>query len=246
MRRICLLTALSLLPIHARTWKDPRSRTFEGDFVSRDAKSVTIRRSNGQMVSLQLEKLHADDQKWLNSQHPLAPTVRPPAAADPNAVFDSLCLGDSRQTVTEKLKASQAVELTIDETFIARLGLNGSYQTRKDIGGLRCLLFFDWSDTGTLSELSLQTKPLPATAYATRLKDCWTQLIQLLTTLHGKPLQHADYPDPTNLTDGMFLATHLWRIEGGGSILLGTAMENGTYTTVVRFTLQDIAPVRTR
>ena len=61
--------------------------------------------------------------------------------------------------------------------------------------------------------------------------------------LHGKPLQHADFPPLDDLQDDLFLASHLWRLEGGGSALLGTSMQGGKCLVVVRFTQERINPV---
>jgi hypothetical protein len=247
MIRFFLILACSMLPAAGvpRVWKDPDSpKTIQGEFVSRDAKNVTIRRADGRVFSMDLKKLHPDDRQWLAANHPLPSTKPAGPVADNAAVFDSLHFGDTRQQVLAKLKASSLVELGVDETFLGRLGLNGTFQTRKDIGGLRCLLFFDWTEEGAMSELSLQTSPLAAVSYPTRIKDCWEQLIKLLTTLYGAPLQNAKFPAQEELGDGVFLATHLWRLEGGGSVLLGTAREDGSFTTVVRFSQQDFAPVK--
>lgn len=246
MLRLLLILACSLLPLAAapRAWKSQSGdRTFQGSFVSRDAKSVTIRRADGQVFTLAATKLHPDDLKWLDQTHPLSSAKPAEPVADNSAVFDTLHFGDTRAEVLAKLKASKLVEMGMDEVFLARMGLNGTFQTRKEIGGLRCLLYFDWSDAGAMSEFSLQTSPLPAADYPTRVKACWTELIKLLTTLYGAPVQHAGYPLVDQLNDGSFLASHLWKLEGGGSILLGTAREGDTYTAVVRFTQRDLSPV---
>ena len=246
LRAITLSTCL-LLPLTAapRPWKDSSgTRTIQGDFVSVDAKNVTIRRPDGRVFAINLTKLHPDDRAWLKTNHPYSAPHPAQPAADQSAVFDDLHFGDTRQQVLAKLKASSIVELTADETFLGRLGLNGVFRTRKHLGGLPCLLYFDWSEGGSLTELSLQTRALADASYPTRIKDCWTELIQLLTTLYGNPLQSASYPDLTELNEGIFLASHLWRLEGGGSILLGTARESDGLCTVVRFSQQKINPVR--
>lgn len=242
---VLLLAAAAQLHAAPHPWKNPAGdRTVQGEFISRDDHKVTIRRSDGLVFTLDLAKVHPDDLKWLDANHP-RPSAKPAEpVADNTAVFDTLNFGDTRQQVLTKLKASKIVELSVDETFLGRLGFNGTFQTRKDIGGLRCLLYFDWSDGGLMREVSLQTQALSAAAYPTRLKACLDDFAKLLTTLYGPPLQNAKYPPITDLTDGAFLATHLWRLEGGGSALLGTARENDTYTTVVRFTQKEIQPVR--
>ena len=162
---------------------------------------------------------------------------------DPNAVFDTLCFGDARADVMKKLKESKIVEAGLDETFMGRVGLNGTYRTRKQIGGLHCELYFDWSAGGNLTEVSLQTQGVDRSSYAGRLKENWAELAELLTMLHGKPLQDAEFPPLDDLQDDLFLASHLWRLEGGGSALLGTSMQGGKCLVVVRFTQERINPV---
>jgi hypothetical protein len=235
----------SALQLQAAPAAEP-DRNGQGEFISRDARNVTLRRTDGRIFTLDLKKIQPAALEWLNANHPLPGTRPAEPVADNTTVFDTLHFGDTRQQVTAKLKASKIVALNVDETFLARLGLNGTFQTRKDIGGLRCQLFFDWSDGGRMSEVSLQTQALSAAAYPTRLKTCLEDFAKLLTTLYGPPLQNARYPAIEDLSDGAFLATHLWRLEGGGSALLGTARDNDSYTTVVRFTQQEIQPLRTR
>lgn len=223
-----------------------QNTNIHGEFISRDERKVTLRRSDGLIFSLDLKKIRPQDLEWLDANHPLPKSRVAEPVADETTVFDTLHFGDTRQQVLTKLKTSKIVRLSVDETYLGRLGLNGSFQTRNDIGGLRCLLSFDWSDGGLMTEVSLQTQPVPADAYTTRLKSCLDDFAKLLTTLYGQPLQNAKYPLITDLSDGTFLASHLWRLEGGGSAMLGTARENNSYTTVVRFTQKEIQPVRTR
>ena len=105
------------------------------------------------------------------------------------AVFDQLVFGQSRAQVLAKLKTSKFVELTVDETFLGRTGLNGVFRTRKKIGGLDASLYFDWTDAGELKELTLQTEALPASAYRTQIEPSWKKFIELLTTLYDDPVQ---------------------------------------------------------
>lgn len=246
MLRHFLIIACSLLPLAAaqRPWKDTEGdRSVQGEFISRDARSVTIRRSDGRVFTLDIRKVHPDDLKWLDENHPL-PTAKPAEpVADNTAVFDNLHFGDTREQVLAKLKASKLVELRVDETLLGRFGLNGTFQTRKDIGGLRCQLFFEWSARGLMQEVSLRTQAQTADTYPALLKACWEDFAKLLTTLHGKPLQESGFPPAADLTDGAFLATHLWRLDGGGSVLLGTARDGRNYSTVVRFIQQEIRPI---
>jgi len=172
------------------------------------------------------------------------PAAKPESPeAEASAVFDTLHFGDTREQVLAKLKASKIVELRVAEALLGRFGLNGSFQTRKDVGGLRCRLFFDWSKHGLLREVSLQTEALPADAYPIQLKACWADLAKLLTTLYGAPVQQGDFPPLASLSDGACLASHYWRLAGGGTAILGSARDNKNYTTVVRFIQQELQSI---
>lgn len=257
-RRHAILLALlaaGVLPVspaaaQPRTWRSADGTgSFVGEYLRHDARRVTIRRKDDRVFTLDLAKLHPDDQAWLKQQGGPAALPADPVAADENAVFDTLKLGDLYADVTKKLAASQALELTVAETYLGRLGLNGSYRTRQQIGGQHCLLFFDWSTDAAgaasrLRELSLQTEPADASNYATRLRATWTEFADLLTKLHGPPLQAAGFPPLAELSsDGICLSSHLWRLDGGHSALLGTARDAGRYSVVVRFTTEAITPI---
>ena len=240
----CLLIT-SALGLHAapREWKSADGqRSTAGELVSRDATSITIlRTTDSKQLTIQLNQLDPNDRAWVNTNHPLAGTKAP--APDESAIFDTLAFGDSRETALAKLKASKFVALTTDETFIGRSGLNGIFRTRQKIGALSAMLYFDWTEDGKLKELTLQTDPLPADAYKSELEPSWKAFAELLETLHGKPVQKGTFPEMATLADGSFSPSHLWKLESGGSTLLGTARDGAKYQVVVRFTEKMIQPV---
>ncbi|TAE76402.1 MAG: hypothetical protein EAZ84_07595 [Verrucomicrobia bacterium] len=248
MRSLILMILIAVAPtIHAesRNWQNKTgTKSFAGEYVSHDAREVTIRRSDGRVFTLEIEQLHTKDRTWLSKQ---AERANPAGEAlpDPSAVFDTLCFGDTRAAVMKKLGESKMVESSVAPTFLGRTGLNGTYRTRKQIGGLHCELYFDWTDSDTLAEVTLQTQALPSSDYSTRLEKNWTELTELLTLLHGEALQAANFPKLSELQDDLFLGSHLWRLENGGSALLGTSMQAGKCMVVVRFTRERIQPVRT-
>jgi hypothetical protein len=232
-RIITLIFAATVLSAFAapRTWKSlDGTRTFQGEFVKRDATSVTLCGDNGREVIVELTKLHPDDQKWLDDMSQLAIPV------DPKAFFDNLTFSDTRDSTMAKLKASKLVEMTTSETFVGRSGLNGIFRTRKKVGGLDAFLYFDWSPGGTLTELTLQTETVPPGDYKTRLEPSWQEFIELLAALYGNPVQKGPMAAPDSLADGSFMPSHLWRLDGDGSIFLGTARDGCLYQLVVRFT----------
>lgn len=240
-----VLALILLLSVNAsaapRPWKSADgTRSVQGEFVKRDAAGITIRRSaDRKEVVIPLDKLHPDDRTWVNANHPLPGTEAPAKTA----VFDKLLFGDSRETVLEKLKASKFVEMTAAETFIGRTGLNGIFKTRSQVGGLDASLYFGWNDEGGLSEISLQTEALPASQLESTLKPCWKEFIPLLTNLYGKPIHANDHLQLSGIADGAMNGTHLWKLEGKGSAMLGAAREGDNYQIVVRFTTKNIEPV---
>lgn len=246
--RLALLTvAIGQLQGETRDWKSADgSQSFAGEYVSHSSTKVTIRRTDGKIFTLDMARLNDADKIWLTGK----PTTEEPeseeaapAEADPKAVFDTLCLGDKRDVVVKKLKASKLVHTEVDEVMMGRVGLNGIYRTRQQIGGLNCELYFDWTGADTLKEVSLQTQTVPKNVYVNRLKATWEELAELLTTLHGKPVQAGAFPGPESLQKDVLVPSHLWKLANGGSALLGTSLEGDKVMIVVRFTTQKIRPV---
>lgn len=243
---ISFILIASALNLHAasRTWKSTDGlHSTEGEWVNRDATSITILRTTDRKpLTIPLDLLHSDDRTWVNANHPLIAT-KPPAEPDESAVFDTLTFGDSRETTLAKLKVSKFVEMTTDETFIGRSGLNGVFRTHQKIGNLSAMLYFDWTERGKLKEITLQTELLPAAAYQSELQPSWQAFVELLGTLHGKPVQKSPFPQMESLADGSFSPSHLWKLETGGGALLGTARDGAKYQVVVRFTETRTQPV---
>lgn len=239
--------ACALLLIEAsaspRSWRtSDGTKSIDAELISADESSVTLLRSDGKTFVLQRSQLHADDIDYLNRLPASGTSVaKSSAAMDETAVFDTLHFGDSIKEVEDQLAKSALVELTVDHSYLARVGLNGSYRTKQKIGGLPCLLFFDWSAENTLNEITLQTQPQKIEAYDDQLKSTWRELEQLMTTLHGNPLQSAAMPAASMLKNDMALSTHLWKIQQGGSALLGFSKGPTGYSVYVRLTTQRIA-----
>ena len=246
MRVFILLTTLffSVSSLSARTWKSASGdKSFDASYVSNDGKLVTLRKG-GRILTFSIAKLHADDQAWLKANHP--PTekekgVKKAAAAVPRgAAFDTLKFGDSRKEVVEKLSNSSNVVSSVPPAMISRVGLNGIFKTKQTIGGLHCYLYFDWDNNAKLKEVTLRTKGKSLDAYGGTLRNNWSELIKLLTILHGDALQGAPYPNSADLQDGLILGSHLWRTEDEHSVLLGTGQDSNLYSVVVRITNERI------
>lgn len=233
-----IFLALALTAANARPWQSADgTRTLEGEFVKRDGTAVTIRLTDGKITTFDIGKLHADDKKWLDLNHPPAPD---PNAPDAKAVFDTLKFGDTHEQVLAKLKASKFVLSTIPDDLIGRTGLNGIFRLKQRVGDLEASLFFEWTESDTLKEIQIRTNTLPATDYDTKLGPCWGEFAELLTTLHDQPIQAAPKIDPKSVAEGTMLSSHVWRLESGGSALLGIGCEKEKYQVVVRFTREKI------
>lgn len=85
------------------------------------------------------------------------------------------------------------------------MSLNGIFKTKQTIGGLHCYLYFDWDNNAKLKEVTLRTKGKSLDAYGGTLRNNWSELIKLLTILHGDALQGAPYPNSADLQDGLIL-----------------------------------------
>lgn len=245
---IFTLVLPTLLSAETRAWKSSDGlRSVMGEMITRTDTSVTIRNQAGKEITIELAKLHPDDLKWLSSNQLTATPVKTAPPTEPevstDSFFDNLTFKDTRESTLTKLKVSKVVELTTGEAFIGRSGLNGIFRTRQKIGGLSGFLYFDWAEAGTLKELTLQTETVPASAYKTQLEPSWSEFTVLLNTLYGKPVQKGKLPSKESIPDGSFFPSHLWKLETGGSALLGTARDGDNYQVVVRFTQKVIKPV---
>ncbi len=242
-RLISLILAASAVICSAqpRIWKSSDgTHSMQGEFVKRDKTTVTLRNDKGTEITVALAKLHPDETKWLDLHHSIDPAGAEP---DPNAVFDTLKFGDSRDQALAKLKASKIVEMISDEAFIGRSGMNGVFKTRQKIGKLPAFLYFDWDGDGGLKELTLQTVNIPSENYESEFEPSWKEFVNLINTLYGKPVQSGPMPSMQSIPDGSLLPSHLWALENGTSILLGTARAGEKYQLVVRFTQKKVRAV---
>lgn len=237
------LAATAPVLAEMRSWKSADGlRSVKGELVSQDSNKITIRNEAGKEIAIERSKLHTDEIKWLDAHKAAAASATTPAH-NPSSFFDNLTFRDTRESALAKLKASKIVEMTTDETFIGRSGLNGVFRTREKIGSLSGFLYFDWTSDGRLRELTLQTETLPSSDYKPTLEPCWKQFVELLSALYGKPVQDGPLPSKESIPDGSFFPSHLWKLETGGSALLGAAREGSKYQIVVRFSEKTVKPV---
>ncbi|MDB4508267.1 hypothetical protein N9051_01650 [Akkermansiaceae bacterium] len=245
-----LLTLLLLVPfslLKAREWRLTNGKKpFEASLVSLDDKQVTLRRGD-KTLTFDIEELHADDQAWLKEKDAEHNGVKKDFSPPPEgSAFGHLQFGDSKATVIKKLKSSPLVEGGAADVMVARIGLNGTYRTKNKLGGLPSDLFFDWTKTGRLREITFRSKPLEIGSYDKSIKACWSETQELINQLHGRPIQNSPYPSSDELKDGLILCSHLWRSSEGHSILLGTGQERKNYSVILRITSQKFQPALAR
>lgn len=245
MKQIFCILALLALPLTAsefRPWRNNEGdKSIEGRFIKRDEFNLTILRRDRKELTLPLAKIHADDIRWLNENHPVPPPPPPKAAG----VIDDLHFGDNRADVTAKLKKSTMFESSVPDALMARTGLNGIFRTKKTIGGYQCHLTFNWHEEGGLKEITLETPHEDPSVWDAKLKPCFAEMVKLISALHGKPLIANEKVDLTQLQDESMTANYLWHLEPSGSVLLGPAKQDGKLLVAVRFTEETHRPQET-
>lgn len=163
-------------------------------------------------------------------------------------VYGDLKFGDSRETVTRKLKTSPLVEQTIDSTFMGRMGLNGVFKCKAKLAGLTYHLHFDWTPQGGLSEITLRSEEIDASLYHTTLRNAWQQASTLLTRAYNDPAQDGQYPAKSDFKKHSIMASHIWHRGKKQSILMGPGLIKGKKEKcflIIRYLSQYIEPIRT-
>ena len=237
---IYLLISCLVGAVEFRTWSNlDKTKTFEAEYVSIKENQVTMRLKNFKSITMEITKLHIDDQLWIQHLHPAGSVVtvnKGLKQIDENALFDNVVFGDNRDMVTKKLYASKLVTANVAPTHIGRTGLNYVFATRDKIAGMTYSLTFGWNSDGGLTEVSLQSENISAQEYLTTLKSSWKEFEKLIISIYGKPTSITAMPKASDLQDDQMLASEVWRLDQGGSILLGTAKMDGHYQIVIRFT----------
>ncbi len=241
---IALLFSLTFIAAaEVRDWKNAdASKSLKGEFVKRDDKSVTIRRkADRKTFTIPFTQLHADEIKWLNMTHPL-PGQEPkvgPTTFNPSVMYEELSFGDDMNTHIDKLEKSEHVKASVPRALFGRGGINGIFKTVKPMGGMKANLYFDWNDENKLKEISIRTKPEPASSFDAKLKPCWEACIQQLTEDLGEPVGGLPDLDITSIPNKQISFTHHWKLKDGGSALVGAGHEDGQYLIIVRYTVVE-------
>lgn len=231
------------LPVFAesRSWRSANgNRSFRAEFVSSDGASVKLRRTGNKIVTVALDKLHRDDRAWIKKRLQAAKAEEGDPTVLEGAAFGTLAFGDDRTVASAKLKKMAGVKAKVDERLQGRTGLNGIYQT--NLNKAPYDLYFDWTKEGGLREVTLRSQAYLKVSYETDLKSRWESLIELLTTVHGAPVQATTIPMPDELKNGELLGTHLWHLEKRHSVLLTVGKDGATFVVAIRRAAELIPP----
>ena len=235
------LTLPTSLNAEPYSWKSKDGeRSFLAEFVSRDESSVTVKKTDGKVFTVPIADLHISAQDHLTKMHPHGED-KPEVVGD---AFGPLSFGDTREEVEKKLLNSALVTTKTDKTLFGRTGLNGIFETAVPLGNLPCFLYFDWNDSGNLSEITIRTEGMGSADYNGKLQKTWSDTVETLKKLYGKPLSGNPLPKQDKLENGLMLASHLWR-NNNGSILMGPGQEAGKYNVSIRFVEKMMQPVTT-
>ncbi len=144
-------------------------------------------------------------------------------------------VGDTRNEVEKKLKASPLVDAKRESTLFETSGLNGSYKTTNTLDDLQYTVHYNWIEGKTLQSLSLHSAHMPATQYPTKLKTSWKYLVNYLSSRHGKASSASTYPQKDHLAMDSILFTHKWKTDTG-NLYMGPGLAKNGYKLVMTFT----------
>ncbi len=234
-----------------RPWKNKEgTRAVRGDFVTRDDKTVTIRRSTDfKQIQLPLDKIHAEDLAWLNANHPLggaAPAVQlaPDSKTDLKSIANLISYGDHFNDVMRKLKTCPLVKGTLNETYLARTGLDGIFHTVSSIAGGQYDLYFVWDENQKLKEFTFRSEAMKAEQLNDVILPRWKRAIDAVTLLYGPPAGANEKFDLNAIRNEKALYTHLWKNPVQGSVLVGAGRLEKEIFVQIHYTQQNI-PVQT-
>lgn len=126
---ICLIVLSAAWRANARTWTSTDGKSFDGDFVSATAESVTVKRSDGKSFTIPLSRLSEADRKWVGEQAASQPSgsaeAGPPKPIE--GPYASLVTGDWALSKFKNLPFAlyASKELSADKKYPLVLTLHG-------------------------------------------------------------------------------------------------------------------------
>ena len=118
------LLLVSVASGEVRTWKSANGHKTEAEFLSRDEAAIKLKKANGTIVNVPIDKLHPDEQKYISETHPLLSDAPNEVNLAPGNAYGPLSFGDSFEEVKAKLFAWPLVKTKMKNNLIGRTGLN--------------------------------------------------------------------------------------------------------------------------
>lgn len=142
--------------------------------------------------------------------------------------------GETRDTVSKKLSNSPLLASGVDASLQARTGLNGVFTTTRYLAGLKFSLYFGWSDSDRLSEITYRSQPIQASEYDQQVKISWQYAINVLSGIYGRASNAGEYPKKNLISKGQIQYSHEWKTNKG-FIYLGVGKEVRDYSINITF-----------
>ncbi len=151
-----------------------------------------------------------------------------------HTTIDQLHFGDDRNTIQDKLAASDLFISEKTTGILDRANFNGSYRSKQPILHVEYSLHFDMS-ANRLKRLHFRSEDFSPKDYAETLQKLWEETAQWTSRIYEKALQAGTYPPRSQVIEGQMTYSHVWRHEDV-YILSGIGLENGRYFSVISFT----------
>jgi hypothetical protein len=142
--------------------------------------------------------------------------------------------GDTRDTVTKKLSNYKNLKSTIPTNMFGRVGLNGSFATTNELAGLKFTLYFDWTNSSGLKEITYRSEPLDSQSYDRQLKQKWNYAYNLISAIHGRAINAGEYPKKSEILSGKIQFSHEWKTTTGYAYL-GVGQKENKYSLNITF-----------
>lgn len=138
------------------------------------------------------------------------------------ALFSNLEFGMSPETLASALKKSKDVALKIDETYIARMGLNGAYACVKPIAGRKFDVFFDYQADKSLKSVKLYDQvSFTAADFNTALQSAYKTFIQKLAVKMGAPPYNEKWKDIADIRSNAEIVLQMFKVASDVSLQVG-------------------------
>ena len=118
--------------------------------------------------------------------------------------------------------------------MFARIGLNGSFATTTDLEGLKFTLYFDWTESSGLKEMTYRSDALSSSSYDHQLKQKWKYAYNLISAIHGRASNVGEYPKKNEIGSGKIQFSTEWKTNDG-YIYLGVGQEANKYSLNITF-----------